>query len=186
MGLCNKCCCCCCLTKQASARVCTWLYIVLIAINIGYKFLTNGYQDTYTIIAAILQGLIIFSLIFLLIGFRTLNRPFLKQFKWIFGAYVIVQFIFGVVIITIYSILIKNSGEKDIIEEYKKKLDKINFTDSQITGLIKSYAIGTIAGVAIFLILTLTYYFTTRNYANELVAEISNLKETKKHEEGKQ
>ncbi|KAG4102411.1 hypothetical protein H8356DRAFT_984061 [Neocallimastix lanati (nom. inval.)] len=184
MALCSKCCCCCCLSKKASAKVCTWLYILYIAINIGYNFLRNGYQDTVTIISSILQGLIIFSLIVLLIGFKTLNRPCLKQFKWIFGAYVIVQLIMNVVIITIYSILYKNSTNKSVIEEYRKKLEIINLTDNQIINTIRTLAISAIVGVCLFIILTLTYYFTTRSYVNELVGEISELNETRKQESG--
>ena len=51
-----------------------------IAINIGYNFLRNGYQDTITIISSILQGLIIISLIVLLIGLASKNAILIVEF----------------------------------------------------------------------------------------------------------
>jgi len=186
MGLCNKCCCCPCLTKQASARVCTWFFILLIGIVIVINFIRGGFHDTTTIVLSVLEGLIVISLILLLIGFRTLNRPLLKQFKWIFGAFVIVHLIATVVYDIFYYILFRNSTDKSTIEEYRKTLNKLNLTDSQITTTIKTYAISGIALYTLFLILSLTYYFTTRNYVNEIVREVTELKSTKKIESGEE
>jgi len=62
----------------------------------------------------------------------------------------------NVVIITIYSILYKNSTNKSVIEEYRKKLEIINLTDNQIINTIRTLAISAIVGVCLFIILTVS------------------------------
>jgi len=170
MVLCTKCWCCCCLTKDKSVRVCSYLFILYTLITAAINILTSGITAS-VIFSLAVYVIIIASLILLLIGIRTWNRPCLKQFILVFGVLTVIYFIGTVIIDIICIISYTNADSRKAIDIYRKKI-KTNKSDETISTIIRIGAIGLLVSCTLFFILLSHYYCTTRNYVKEILTEI--------------
>ncbi|ORX43917.1 hypothetical protein BCR36DRAFT_415279 [Piromyces finnis] len=186
MFLYDKCWHCCCLSKEASVKFCTWLYLIFDILYMIHHlmFIKNGDFSVYVLF--FITFIAILSLIFLLCGLKKGKISFLTQFNWIFGAYTIIIVFNCIAWCIIYGYMFKDSGNHDFIEEARQRIMKYNhnknISDEEITKNIKFISISGIIIHCVIFFITIIYFFSTFYYIKSINQKSNEELESRKLE----
>ncbi|ORX43916.1 hypothetical protein BCR36DRAFT_415278 [Piromyces finnis] len=181
MGFFDKCICCPCLSKKQSVKVCAYILIaveILSCLSINGEYSNYRYNNTLSVIISIA---IIGTLIFLLYGMQTNNPKYLSQFKLVFGIVLAFQLIHDAIIMFGLVLLYTgaNSVDSNMFED-----EMMNANTETIKSTFKTVVVSFMIFVIIDAFVFIDYYFSTKNYINELLETIESEDYVRKEESG--